>query len=61
MPRTALGRYGYVWVTLVLFVGSLAGHWAFGWGAYVEEQQTHGQPIEAGSYAVVARCDLVRR
>lgn len=52
MPHTSLGHYGYVWVTLILFFGSLAGHWLFGWSAYIDDQQAHGQPIEFGSYAV---------
>lgn len=26
-------RYGYAWVTLILFSGSLIGHWTFGWFA----------------------------
>lgn len=52
MPHTLLGRYGYVWVTLVLFLAALAGHWLFGWSAYVDEQQAHARPIEIGGYAV---------
>jgi hypothetical protein len=45
-------RYGYAWVTLILFLGSLIGHWMFGWSAYVSEQQAHGQPIETADYLV---------
>ena len=29
-----LRKYSYIWVTLVLFAGSLLGHWTFGWLAY---------------------------
>jgi len=45
-------RYGYFWVTLVLFVGSLAGHWTFAWFAFVSEQAAHGMPIELTDYLV---------
>lgn len=44
-------RYGYIWVTLALFFGSLAGHWLFGWRAYVSEAAEHGQAAKAGEYA----------
>lgn len=45
-------RYGYAWVTLVLFLFSLAGHWLFGWFAYVQEQKEHQQPVEVPGYVV---------
>jgi hypothetical protein len=45
-------RYSYGWVTLGLFAISLIGHWLFGWFAYVDEQNAHGQPIEVPSYLV---------
>src|SRR5687767_11038894 len=45
-------RYSYGWVTLGFFVISLVGHWLFGWFAYVDEQNAHGQPIEVPSYLV---------
>ena len=44
-------RYGYAWVTAGFFLFSLAGHWIFGWFAYVDEQRAHNQPIEVASYA----------
>lgn len=40
--------YAYAWITLGLFLFSLAGHWLFGWFAY-HEQTAHGQPIAVGS------------
>jgi len=49
---SAWTRYSFLWVTLVLFLGSLAGHWGFGWYAYVNEQEAHHQPIEVQSYLV---------
>ncbi len=45
-------RYGYAWITLVLFVGSLAGHWTFGWYAYVDTQAEHNAPVEMAGYLV---------
>ena len=45
-------RYSYGWVTLGFFFISLVGHWLFGWFAYVDEQNAHGQPIEVPSYLV---------
>jgi hypothetical protein len=47
-----LRSYSFAWVTLALFLITLAGHWIFGWFAYVDEQQAHGQPVDAGHYAV---------
>jgi hypothetical protein len=43
-------RYGYAWVTAALFLFSLAGHWIFGWFAYVDEQRAHTQPVEVSNY-----------
>ena len=43
--------YAYAWITLGLFLFSLAGHWLFGWYAYVDEQIAHSQPIFMGAYA----------
>src|ERR1043165_714004 len=45
-------KYGFLWVTLVLFAFSLSGHWLFGWFAYVHEAHATGQPVEIGDYAV---------
>jgi hypothetical protein len=44
-------KYGYIWVTLALFVFSLVGHWLFAWFDYVDEQKAHHQPVEIASYA----------
>jgi hypothetical protein len=43
-------RYGYAWVTAGFFLLSLAGHWIFGWVAYVHEQRAQGQPVEVSTY-----------
>jgi hypothetical protein len=52
-------RYGYLWVTLGFFILSLAGHWIFGWFAYVQEQLAHGQGADASGFLVeIARDTL---
>lgn len=43
-------KKGYVWVTLALFLFSLALHWIFGWRAFKNEQQAHNQPVRSGEY-----------
>lgn len=48
--RSILKRYGYLWVTLVLFLGSLIGHWTAAWYAYIDDQKAHHQPIEVSEY-----------
>jgi hypothetical protein len=45
-------RYGFLWVTLALFIGSLAGHWTCAWFSYVNEQRDHSAPIEVSDYVV---------
>lgn len=45
-------KYGFGWITLVLFAASFLGHWTFGWFAYVDEQQTHGAPIEMSGWLI---------
>jgi hypothetical protein len=38
---------------------ALAGHWLFGWFAYVDEQTAHGQPIDVGGYTVLMLRDTL--
>ena len=52
-------RYSYLWVTLVLFLGSLAGHWTCAWFAFVHEQQAHGETAIVGDYLVEAGRDTL--
>lgn len=52
-------RYSYLWITAAFFVLSVAGHWAFAWFAYVDEQMAHGEPIEAGSYVIETMRDTL--
>ena len=55
--RSPLVRYAFLWITLVLFVGSVVGHWTFGWSAYVHEQEDHNQPAEFSEYVPEALRD----
>jgi hypothetical protein len=49
-PRNIFQKYGFVWVTLVLFLFSFLGHWVLAWFSYVEEQQEHNQAVEFSGY-----------
>lgn len=52
-------KYGYLWVTLLFFLFSLAGHWVFAWVAYVNEQQEIAKPVEVGEYIVETARDTL--
>lgn len=45
-------RFGYLWVTLILFLISIVGHWVAGWFAFVSEQSAHNQTIVFNEYMV---------
>lgn len=45
-------RYAYAWITVAFFVLTIAGHWIFGWFAYVAEQRDHGRPVSTASYII---------
>jgi len=45
-----LRKYGYAWLTLSFFLGSLLLHWYFGWQAYVSEAGEHGQVPQQAEY-----------
>ena len=57
--RSVLHRYSFLWVTLVLFLGSLIGHWTFAWFAYVDEQEALGVPVEVAGYVIQAARDTL--
>ena len=52
-------KYSFVWVTLVLFLGSLFGHWIFAWHTYVQDQTAHGEAIQFGGYFVQTARDTL--
>src|SRR5829696_886059 len=45
-------KFGFLWVTLALFLISLAGHWTAGWFEYKKEQEEHQQPVETKDYVI---------
>ena len=45
-----LRKYSYAWITLIFFTGSLVLHWLFGWYAFADEAQQHGQTPETAEY-----------
>ena len=57
--NTTWSRYGYFWATLGLFLFSIAGHWTFGWYAFVAEQAQHGQSPEVGEFVFQAYRDTL--
>jgi hypothetical protein len=49
-------KYNYAWITLILFAGSLVGHWTFAWYAFVHEQVAHNEVVDSKEYFIeVAR------
>lgn len=47
-----LRKYAYAWITLAFFTVSIGLHWGFGWFAFVDEAQSHGEAPELGPYLV---------
>ncbi|MFP5297072.1 MAG: DUF6766 family protein [Alphaproteobacteria bacterium] len=45
-------KYAYAWITLAFFTVSIGLHWGFGWFAFVDEAQSHGEAPELGAYLV---------
>ena len=52
-------KYGFFWVTLILFLGSLIGHWIFGWFAFKQEQLALNQPVLVSDFVVEAMRDTL--
>lgn len=50
--RSIFKDYGFAWVTAGFFIITVAGHWMFGWFAYVNEQLAHQQPLSFSGYAI---------
>lgn len=46
MTRLRQSKYG------AFFLFSFAGHWQFGWFAYINEQETHGAPLQVSEYLI---------
>jgi hypothetical protein len=45
------GRYGFFAFTLAFLLISMAGHWIFGWFAYVAEQKDHAAALSVSEFA----------
>jgi hypothetical protein len=52
-------KYSFLWVTGAVFLLTLAGHWIFGWFAFVSEQAEHMQPPDVGEYTIVMLRDTL--
>jgi hypothetical protein len=51
-------RYGYAWLTLAFFLGSLLLHFVFGWSAFREESAEHGQLPQVHDFLMVMGRDI---
>jgi hypothetical protein len=58
-PRNGKSKFAYGWVTLILFLLSLTGHWVFAWFAYIDEQQVHGQSPQFIGYVIQTMRDTL--
>ncbi len=45
-------KYAYAWITLGFFAVSITLHWMFGWFAFVDEAQQHGEVAQLTPYLV---------
>src|SRR5512134_1165411 len=52
MRKSIWSAYGFAWVTLGFLLISLAGHWIFGWFAFVQEQRAMGHPVETSDFVI---------
>ena len=57
--NTTWSKYGYLWATLALFLASIAGHWIFGWYAFVAEQAQHGQSPDVQAFVIETMRDTL--
>ena len=57
--NTIWSKYGFLWVTLGLFLASLLGHWIFAWYAFVDEQLEHGQSPEVRAFVIQTTRDTL--
>lgn len=54
-----LKKYGFLWVTLILFLGSAAGHRTCSWFDYVNQQEDLSRPVVVGDYIVKAATETL--
>jgi len=59
MENSITVKYSYLWVTLILFFGSLFGHWVFAWCAFKNDQLAHNEPLQVSSYLIEVSRDTL--
>jgi hypothetical protein len=52
-------RYAYAWITVIFFLVSIAGHWMFGWYAFLQEAAEHAQQAAEEGVARVEPDDML--
>src|SRR5688572_22770872 len=52
MKKNLFNKYSFLWITLILFIGSLGAHWTFAYKAYVNEQEEKNLPVNVDEYLV---------
>ena len=52
MKNTLFNKYSFVWVTSVMFLGSIAAHWTLAWKAYEHDRIEHHEPIIVNDYLI---------
>jgi hypothetical protein len=57
--KSIFKKYSFLWVTLILFLGSAIGHWMFSWETYKSEQEAHKQPIDKKEYFIETAKDTL--
>jgi hypothetical protein len=57
--RSVFSKYSYLWITLILFLGSIIGHWIFSWYAYKQEQMEHNESAEVEDYIIETSRDTL--
>ena len=57
--KSIWSRYGFLWVTLAMFIVSLVGHWMFAWSAFTQEQLAHGQTPNRSEFFVEVMRDTL--
>ena len=45
-------RYAYGWITVGFFLLSIAGHWTFGWYAFLQDAAEHARQPVFSEYAI---------
>ena len=59
MKWTHSKKYGYIYITGLLFIVSVVLHWVFAWSAYKNEQQEKGQQPNQKEYVIETMRDTM--